>query len=86
MGALAPLVVLHHELGDGVRRLLGLLVAPLGVQVQDLPERVEPLTPVGVLRVEQQDPVAATGQLVARELYELVLHGGDDEGHGLGAV
>ena len=74
MRALALLVVLHHELRDGVRRLLGLLVAPLGMEVENLLERVEPLAAIGVLRVEKQDAVAATGQLVARELYELVLH------------
>lgn len=86
MRALAFVVVLHHEFRDGVRRLLGFLVASLGMEVEHLFEGVEPLSPIGVLRVEQQDTVAATGQLVARELYELVLHVGDDEGRGLGAV
>lgn len=78
MRALVFLVVLHHELRDGVRRLLGLLVAFLGMEVEHLLERVEPLSPIGVLRVEKQDAIAATGQLVAREFYELVFHVGDD--------
>ena len=78
MRALVFLVVLYHELRDGVRRLLGLLIASLGMEVEHLLERVEPLSPIGVLRVEQQDAVAATGQFVARELYELVFHVGDD--------
>ena len=50
--ALAFLVVLYHELSDGVRRLLGLLVPALGVEVEHLPERVEPLAAIGMLRVE----------------------------------
>ncbi len=71
---LALLVILHHELRDGVRRLLGLLVAPLGMEVENLLERVEPLAAIGVLRIEQEDAVATTGKFIARELYELVLH------------
>ena len=86
MRALALLVILHHELRDGVRRLLGLLVAPLGMEVENLLERVEPLAAIGVLRIEQEDAVATTGKLIARELNELVLYVGDDERRGLGAV
>ena len=74
MRAFALLVILHHELRDGVRRLLCLLVPALGMEVEHLLERVEHLAAIGVLRVEQEDAVAATGELVARELYELVLH------------
>ena len=40
---------------DGVRRLLGLLVAPLGMEVENLLERVEPLAAIGVLRIEQEE-------------------------------
>lgn len=74
MRTLALLVILHHELRDGVRRLLGLLVAPLGMEVENLLEWVEPLAAIGVLRIEQEDAVATTGKFIARELYELVLH------------
>lgn len=66
MRALALLVVLHHELSDGVCRLLGLLVPALGMEVEHLFERVEPLAAIGALRVKQQHVVAAAGELVAR--------------------
>ena len=62
------------------------MVAAFGVEVDDLLERVEALASIRSLRVEQEDVVAASGQLVTRELYELVLDVGDDEGRGLGAV
>ncbi len=42
-------------------------------------ERVESLAAIGALCVEQEDTVAATGELVACQLYELVLDVGDDE-------
>ena len=40
------------------------MVAAFGVEVDDLLERVEPLASIGSLRVEQEDVVAASGQLV----------------------
>ena len=86
MRTLASLVVLDHELRDGVRCLLSLLVALLGMEVENLLERVEPMAAIGVLRVEQEDVVATTGSSSPVSSYELVLHVGDDEGRGLGAV
>lgn len=86
MRALALLVVLYHELRYSISCLLGLLVAAFNMEVEYPLERVESLTAIGVLRVEQEDTVTTTGKLVARQLYELIFDVGDDERSGLGAV